>query len=97
MNEGREVYAFTSPGDEEAQAFARSSASTWAGGSDEAAARAARRGDHFRAGRPSSFPKRSSHVAPGGIVVCAGIHMSDMPSFPYRCSGRSACCVPSRT
>ena len=81
--QGREVFAFTRPGDAAAQEFARSLGAVWAGGSDELAARAARR-------RASSSPRsarwcrpRSAAVRKGGIVVCGGIHMSDIPSFPY--------------
>ena len=51
-------------------------------GSDRAAARAARRRDHLRAGRRAR-PEALKHVQKGGRVVCAGIHMSDIPAFPY--------------
>ena len=83
LHEGREVYAFTSPGDEEAQAFARSVGVTWAGGSDGPPPEPLDAGIIFApVGR--LVPEALSHVAPGGVVVCAGIHMSDVPSFPYR-------------
>ena len=59
-----------------------SSGCAWAGG-QRGAARAARRGDHLRAGRRARARSAVAHVAPGGMVVCAGIHMSDIPSFPY--------------
>jgi propanol-preferring alcohol dehydrogenase len=78
--EGRRVFAFTRAGDEDAQSFARSLGAEWAG-----------------AGAPPEeldaaiifvpagelVPAALSAVAKGGVVVCAGIHMSDVPSFPY--------------
>ncbi|MET3373525.1 propanol-preferring alcohol dehydrogenase [Variovorax boronicumulans] len=81
--QGREVFAFTRPGDLAAQAFARSLGATWAGGSDE---------------RPPVLLDAAILFAPvgelvpaalrvmrkGGRVVCGGIHMSDIPAFPYR-------------
>ena len=83
LHEGREVYAFTSPGDEEAQAFARSVGVTWAGGSDELPPDPLDTAIIFApVGR--LIPEALSHVTPAGVVVCAGIHMSDVPSFPYR-------------
>jgi propanol-preferring alcohol dehydrogenase len=82
-HEGREVYAFTSPGDEEAQAFARSVGVTWVGGSAEPPPEPLDAAIIFApVGR--LIPEALSHVVPGGVVVCAGIHMSDVPSFPYR-------------
>ena len=81
--QGREVYAFTRPGDVNTQAFARSLGATWAAGSDElppvpldAAIIFATVGD--------LVPTALRAVRKGGRVVCAGIHMSDIPSFPYR-------------
>jgi len=81
--QGREVFAFTGPGDTGTQAFARSLGVTWAGGSDEmppepldAAIIYATVGD--------LVPQALKAVRKGGRVVCAGIHMSDIPSFPYR-------------
>ena len=61
VHDGREVYAFTSPGDEAKQAFARSLGCAWAGGSDRGAARAARRRDRLRAGRS---PRARGALAP---------------------------------
>ena len=81
--QGRRVFAFTRAGDDAAQAFARELGAAWAGDSDERAARAARRGDHLRAGRRARAARRCGRVGKGGTVVCAGIHMSDIPSFPY--------------
>ena len=80
--QGRSVYAFTRPGDAAAQDFARSLGAVWAGGSDEmppqlldAAIIFATVGD--------LVPLALKAVRKGGRVVCAGIHMSDIPSFPY--------------
>jgi alcohol dehydrogenase, propanol-preferring len=83
LHDGREVYAFTSPGDEEKQAFARQLGVTWAGGSDEAPPEPLDAVIIFApVGR--LIPEALSHIVPAGVVVCAGIHMSDVPSFPYR-------------
>jgi propanol-preferring alcohol dehydrogenase len=81
-HEGRRVFALTRPGDDETQAFALEVGATWAGGTD--------------AGPPEELdaaivfapvgelvPTALRALAPGGTVVCAGIHMSDIPSFPY--------------
>ena len=80
--QGRRVFAGTRPGDEEGQAFARSLGAVWAGDA--------------RAGPPEEMdavivfapvgelvPAALGHVRKSGVVVCAGIHMSDIPSFPY--------------
>ena len=83
LHDKREVYAFTSPGDEEKQAFAREMRVTWAGGSDEPPPESLDAAIIFApVGR--LIPEALSHVVPAGVVVCAGIHMSDVPSFPYR-------------
>ena len=83
LRQGREVFAFTSPGDEDALAFARSVGVTWAGASNEAPPELLDAAIVFApVGR--LVPEALSHVAPAGTVVCAGIHMSDIPSFPYR-------------
>ena len=81
--QGRSVFAFTRPGDVSTQAFARSLGAVWAGGSNEmppepldAAIIFATVGD--------LVPLALKAVRKGGRVVCAGIHMSDIPSFPYR-------------
>lgn len=81
--EGREVYAFTRPGDAETQRFARSLGAVWAGGSDESAPSALDAAIIF-APVGALVPIALRAVAPGGVVVCAGIHMSDIPGFPYR-------------
>jgi propanol-preferring alcohol dehydrogenase len=83
VHEGREVFAFTRPGDTEAQAFARELGVSWAGGSDEPAPAVLDAAILF-APVGSLVPVALAAVAPGGTVVCGGIHMSDVPSFPYR-------------
>jgi propanol-preferring alcohol dehydrogenase len=87
---GREVYAFTRPGDDRGQTFARSLGVRWAGGSDarpdvplDAAILFAPVGE--------LVPAALAAVAPGGRVVCAGIHMSDIPAFPYRLLWEERC------
>jgi propanol-preferring alcohol dehydrogenase len=80
--EGRKVYAFTRPGDQGTQAFARELGAVWAGGTDEAPPEPLEAGLIF-APAGELVPIALSHLAPGGTVVCGGIHMSDIPSFPY--------------
>ena len=83
LHDRREVCAFTSPGDAEKQAFARDIGVTWAGGSNEPPPEPLDAAIVFApVGR--LIPEALSHVGPAGVVVCAGIHMSDVPSFPYR-------------
>ena len=79
----REVFAFTSPGDTAAQAFARSLGAAWAGASTEAPPSPLDAAIIFAPVGPL-VPEALSRVTAGGIVVCAGIHMSDIPGFPYR-------------
>ena len=80
--QGREVYAFTSPGDGKTQAFARSLGAVWAGGSDEAPPELLDAAIIYApVGR--LVPLALKAVRKGGRVVCAGIHVSDIPSFPY--------------
>ncbi len=81
--EGREVYAFVRPGDEQAKAFARDLGAAWVGDSTEAPPEALDAAILF-APVGALVPEALSRTAPGGTVVCAGIHMSDIPSFPYR-------------
>ncbi len=81
-HEGRAVYAFTRPGDAAAQRFARSLGATWTGGSDEAPAELLDAGLVF-APVGALVPAALRSVRKGGVVVCGGIHMSDIPSFPY--------------
>jgi alcohol dehydrogenase, propanol-preferring len=80
--QGREIYAFTRPGDERTQAFARELGAAWAGGSDELAPEQLDAAIIFAAVGPL-VPAALRALAPGGRVVCAEIHMSDIPSFPY--------------
>lgn len=82
VHEGREVYAFTRPGDVRTQEFARMLGATWAGGSDTAPPRELDAALIFAPAGPL-VPTALKALAPGGTVVCAGIHMSDIPSFPY--------------
>jgi len=81
-HEGREIHAFTRPGDEAAQAFALELGATSAAGSDEAAPASLDAAIIF-APAGELVPVALQAVAPGGTVVCGGIHMSDIPSFPY--------------
>ncbi len=80
--EGRRVYAFTRPGDAAAQEFARSLGAEWAGGSDEAPPCPLDVAIIF-APFGALVPAALKGMARGGTVVCGGIHMSDIPSFPY--------------
>jgi propanol-preferring alcohol dehydrogenase len=80
--QGRSVFAFTKPGDLTTQAFARTIGTEWAGGSDEAPPEPLDAAIIF-ATRGDLVPAALRAVHKGGRVVCAGIHMSDIPSFPY--------------
>jgi propanol-preferring alcohol dehydrogenase len=80
--QGRRVSAFVSPGDEAAADFARSLGAHWAGPSDQSAPEPLDAALIF-APVGSLVPKALADVRKGGMVVCAGIHMSDIPSFPY--------------
>jgi propanol-preferring alcohol dehydrogenase len=80
--QGREVYAFTRPNDARTQDFARSLGATWAGGSDEPPPEQLDAAIIF-ASAGELVPVALKALAPGGTVVCAGIHMTDIPSFPY--------------
>lgn len=82
VHEDREIYAFTRRGDEEGQAFARSLGATWTGGSSEAPPVELDAAIIF-APAGELVPEALRRVRKGGVVVCAGIHMSDIPSFPY--------------
>ena len=81
-HQGRRVFAFTRPGDAEGQAFARRLGAEWSGPSDE---RPPEELDAAIVFAPvgALVPLALAAVAPGGTVVCAGIHMSDIPAFPY--------------
>jgi propanol-preferring alcohol dehydrogenase len=96
--QGREIYAFTRPGDRAAQQFAKSLGAIWAGDADvqppellDAAIIFAPAGEFV--------PRALKALAKGGIVVCGGIHMSDIPSFPYKLlwQERSICSVANLT
>ena len=78
----REIYAFTRPGDEQAQQFARSLGATWAGGANEVPPHKLDAAIIF-APVGELVPQALRAVGKGGIVVCGGIHMSDIPTFPY--------------
>lgn len=81
-HQGREVYAFTRPGDAAAQALARGLGARWAGASDEPAPVPLDAALIF-APVGALVPAALRAVVKGGVVVCGGIHMSDIPSFPY--------------
>ena len=96
--QNREIYAFTRPGDKEAEKFAQELGAVWVGGSNElpplkldAAIIFAPVGD--------LVPQALRAVGKGGVVVCGGIHMSDIPSFPYEIlwEERSICSVANLT
>ncbi len=82
-HQGRRVFALTRPGDCAAQAFARRLGAVWAGGSDETPPE---RLDAALIFAPVGdlVPRALTHLDKGGTVVCGGIHMSDIPVFPYR-------------
>jgi alcohol dehydrogenase, propanol-preferring len=94
----RELYAFTRPGDEEAKKFALSLGAVWAGGSDELPPVKLDAAIIF-APVGALVPQALRAVGKGGIVVCGGIHMSDIPSFPYSIlwEERSICSVANLT
>ncbi|MHA7599072.1 zinc-dependent alcohol dehydrogenase family protein [Alicycliphilus sp. T452] len=80
--QGREVFAFTRPGDGASQEFARSLGANWAAGTDEAPPQPLDAALIFAPAGPL-VPIALRHLDKGGCVVCAGIHMSDIPGFPY--------------
>jgi propanol-preferring alcohol dehydrogenase len=81
-HQGRKVFAFTRPGDMTAQRFARTMGAAWAGGSDELPPEELGAAIIF-APIGALVPAALRGLERGGIVVCGGIHMSDIPSFPY--------------
>lgn len=81
-HQGRQVYAFTRSGDTESQQFARDLGAVWAGSSDQPPPDPLDAAIIF-APVGALVPAALKAVVKGGIVVCAGIHMSDIPSFPY--------------
>ncbi|MEZ4700716.1 MAG: zinc-dependent alcohol dehydrogenase family protein [Rhodothermales bacterium] len=82
VHQGRTVFAFTRPGDADAQAFARALGAAWAGGTDETPPAALDAAILF-APAGELVPLALRRCRPGGRVVCAGIHMSEIPAFPY--------------
>ena len=80
--QGREVFAFVRPGDEAAGDFALTLGASWAGGSDRTPPEPLDAAIIF-ASAGELVPQALSVLAPDGVVVCAGIHMTDIPSFPY--------------
>jgi propanol-preferring alcohol dehydrogenase len=97
-HQGRRVFAFTRAGDDRAQAFARSLGAEWAGGSDEHPPVALDAAILF-APVGALVPAALRAVRRGGRVVCGGIHMSDIPAFPYALlwEERSVCSVANLT
>ncbi len=81
-HQGRRVFAFTRAGDEDGQRFARALGAEWAGASEE---RPPQELDAAIVFAPvgALVPVALAALAPGGVLVCGGIHMSDIPSFPY--------------
>jgi propanol-preferring alcohol dehydrogenase len=94
----RDVYAFTRPGDAEGQKFARDLGAVWAGASNESPPTELDAAIIF-APAGALVPQALQSVRKGGIVVCGGIHMSDIPSFPYSLlwQERSICSVANLT
>jgi propanol-preferring alcohol dehydrogenase len=82
LYEGRDLFVFTRPGDLETQQAARTLGAVWAGGSDEMPPEKLDAAIIFASVGPL-VPAALRALAKGGIVVCGGIHMSDIPSFPY--------------
>jgi len=80
--QGRSVFAFTRPGDEEGQEFARATGAVWAGASTDRAPQALDAAIIF-APVGALVPAALRTLRKGGVVVCAGIHMSEVPAFPY--------------
>ena len=80
--QGREIFAFTKPGDRDGQQFARQLGATWAGDADSAPPQEMDAAILF-APVGDLVPQALRHTVKGGTVVCAGIHMSNIPEFPY--------------
>jgi propanol-preferring alcohol dehydrogenase len=90
LAQGRRVFAFTRPGDETAQALARELGVHWAGDSTQAPP-SAMDGALLFAPAGELVPLALQRIVAGGTVVCAGIHMSDIPAFPYRWLWKERC------
>lgn len=97
-HQGRKIFAFTRPGDDKGQAFARKLGADWAGGSDGPAPEPLDAAIIF-APVGELVPQALKAMDKGGVVVCGGIHMSDIPSFPYDIlwEERSICSVANLT
>ncbi len=97
-HQGRQVYGFTRPGDTSAQEFARKLGAVWAGGSDQAPPELLDAAIIF-APVGALVPAALKAIRKGGNVVCAGIHMSEIPAFPYDIlwEERSICSVANLT
>jgi propanol-preferring alcohol dehydrogenase len=97
-HQGRQVYAFTRPGDREAQQFARDLGAVWAGDSDQSPPERLDAAIVFAPAGPLVV-RALGAVDKGGVVVCGGIHMSDIPSFPYELlwNERTICSVANLT
>lgn len=96
--QGREIYAFTRPGDAEGQQFAKSMGASWAGGSETLPPEKLDAAIIF-APAGELVPEALKALNKGGVVVCGGIHMSDIPSFSYDSlwNERSICSVANLT
>jgi propanol-preferring alcohol dehydrogenase len=96
--QGRQIFAFTRPGDAAAQEFARSLGAVWAGGSDTLPPEPLEAAIIF-ASAGELVPQALRATGKGGTVVCGGIHMSDLPSFPYELlwHERTVCSVANLT
>jgi propanol-preferring alcohol dehydrogenase len=96
--QGRDVYAFTRPGDATAQSFAKSLGAVWTGDSTQLPAEPLDAAIIF-APVGELVPQALKAVTKGGTVVCGGIHMSDIPAFPYNLlwEERSVCSVANLT
>jgi propanol-preferring alcohol dehydrogenase len=95
---GQQVFAFTRPGDKSTQRFAKSLGAVWAGGSDEFPPEPLDAAIIF-ASAGELVPQALRVLNKGGVVVCGGIHMTDLPSFPYELlwHERSICSVANLT
>ncbi|QLZ69066.1 zinc-binding alcohol dehydrogenase family protein [Legionella sp. PC1000] len=98
QKQDRKIYAFTSPGDRQAQEFAYKLGATWAGDSDKPSPNLLDAAIIF-APVGALVPLALRNTIKGGVVVCAGIHMSDIPSFPYSIlwGERTLCSVANLT
>jgi propanol-preferring alcohol dehydrogenase len=98
IGQGKKIFAFTRDGDTDAQLFATQLGTTWAGDASHPSPQKLDAAIIF-APVGSLLPKALEDVDKGGVVVCGGIHMSDIPSFPYRLlwEERKICSVANLT